>query len=560
MTDHQPVKDSVDPGVPQPELDSAQPDAGAAGLTIAQPDAAEPVAAQHPSSKSRRSPAPWTLRRRLVVAVVGLLALVSIVIGLVSVAILRASLLQGLDQQLAAAADRSRSALEGGPRPSILGLVTPSAETILNGPAQPPGTLALVYDGTNVTAGYTTQHGDIQDLTTAQAKTLAQNASPAGPVSIDMGPGLGDYRVVATATRTGTAYLIGLPLATVDGTATQLGLIIAVVSLAGVLGVAAIAAWIVRLALRPLQRVTETAGRVSELALDRGEVSLVERVPAEDTDPRTEVGRVGSALNRMLDHIDLALEARQASERKVRQFVSDASHELRTPLASIRGYSELTRRSGHDLPPDTVHALSRIESESVRMTGLVEDLLLLARLDEGRELANDPVDLAPLLIDTTSDAHAAGPDHTWHLDLPEEPVQVEGDTARLHQVFANLLTNARLHTPAGTEVTVALRSEPAGENAAGENGAGENPARAVVTVTDDGPGIPRDLQSTLFERFARGDSSRFRGAGSSTGLGLAIARAVVTAHHGEIDVESRPGFTEFSVTLPLASASVAPPA
>lgn len=503
-------------------------------------------AADDDADRASRRRAPWTLRRRLVLAVVGLLALVSVVIGLVSVAILRASLLDELDQQLSAAADRSRSALEAGPQPGALGLTSPSAETILNGPAQPPGTLALVYDGTNVTAGYTTEHGEIRRLTSAQARILAEHASPAGPVTIDMGPDLGDYRVVATSTRTGTAYLIGLPLAPVDSTAAQLGLIIAVVSLAGVILVAALAAWIVQLALRPLQRVTETAARVSELPLDRGEVSLVDRVPEQDTDPRTEVGRVGSALNRMLDHIDVALETRQASERKVRQFVSDASHELRTPLASIRGYSELTRRSGHDLPPDTAHALSRIESESVRMTGLVEDLLLLARLDEGRELTAEPVDLAPLLIDTVSDAHAAGPDHTWHLDLPEEPVQIVGDSARLHQAFANLLTNARVHTPPGTRVTVALRTAP---------GAGQDAGRALVTVTDDGPGIPEELQVTLFERFARGDSSRFRGAGSSTGLGLAIARAVVTAHHGTIDVESRPGYTRFTVTLPLASAS-----
>ncbi|MGO4689828.1 sensor histidine kinase [Glaciibacter sp. 2TAF33] len=541
----EPARESSEPGTPAPESSepgTPAPESREPGTLVPASRPPEPAPSAAPAATRR---APWTLRRRLVLAVVGLLALVSIVIGMVSVAILRASLLDELDQQLSAAADRSRSALEGGPRPGALGLTTPSAETILNGPAQPPGTLALVYDGTTVTAGYTTQHGEIRQLTSAQASILAEHASPNGPVTIEMGSDLGSYRVVATSTRTGTAYLIGLPLATVDSTAAQLGLIIGVVSLAGVILVAALAAWIVRLALRPLQRVTDTAARVSELPLDRGEVSLVDRVPEQDTDPRTEVGRVGSALNRMLDHVDIALETRQASERKVRQFVSDASHELRTPLASIRGYSELTRRSGHDLPPDTVHALSRIESESVRMTGLVEDLLLLARLDEGRELSAEAVDLAPLIIDTVSDAHAAGPDHVWHLELPEEPVQIVGDAARLHQVFANLLTNARVHTPAGTRVTVALASEP---------GAGD-PGLARITVTDDGPGIPDELQTTLFERFARGDSSRFRGAGSSTGLGLAIARAVVTAHHGSIDVESRPGYTRFTVTLPLASAS-----
>jgi two-component system OmpR family sensor kinase len=238
----------------------------------------------------------------------------------------------------------------------------------------------------------------------------------------------------------------------------------------------------------------------------------------------------------MLDHVDLALETRNASENKIRRFVADASHELRTPLASIRGYAELTRRSGQELPADAIHSLDRIESESIRMTGLVEDLLLLARLDEGRELEREPVDLTRMLVDVVSDAHAAGPDHVWTLDLPEEPVQLVGDAPRLHQVFANLLANARLHTDPGATVTVALSSSP---------------DETVVTVTDDGPGIPEALQSTLFERFARGDSSRYRGTGS-TGLGLAIVRAVVAAHRGEITVESRPGFTRFRVALPLS--------
>lgn len=497
---------------------------------------ATPFAAENARAATARDRVPWTLRRRLVLSVVGLLALVSVIIGLVSVTILRASLQDQLDQQLNSAVARSRSVLEGGPgRPGILALTAPSVADILNGPAQPPGTLALVFDGATITAAYTDDSGAIQQLTTPQVQDLVDGANQSEPVTIDLGGNVGSYRVVTATTRTGIAYLIGLPLATVNSTAATLGWTIAFVSLAGVLAVAALAAWIVQLALRPLKRVTETAMRVSELPLDRGEVALVERVPTSDTDPRTEVGRVGSALNRMLDHVDLALETRQASEAKVRQFVADASHELRTPLASIRGYSELTRRSGQALPPDTVHALDRIESESVRMTGLVEDLLLLARLDEGRELERAPVDLTMLLVDAISDAHAAGRDHQWELDLPDEPVEVVGDAHRLHQVIANLLTNARVHTPAGTTVTAALAVSD---------------GNAIVTVTDDGPGIPESLQPTLFERFARGDSSRFRGTGS-TGLGLAIARAVVTAHRGEITLESRPGFTRFTVTLPL---------
>jgi two-component system OmpR family sensor kinase len=227
--------------------------------------------------------------------------------------------------------------------------------------------------------------------------------------------------------------------------------------------------------------------------------------------------------------------AREASENKVRQFVADASHELRTPLASIRGYSELTRRGGHELPDDVVRALGRIESESIRMTSLVEDLLLLARLDAGRELVLSEVDLVPVVADAVADAHAAGPDHEWRLDAPPEPVVVLGDGGRLHQVVGNLLANARTHTPEGTHVEVRLAVE------------GDD---AVVTVADDGPGIPDDLRPVLFERFARGDNSRSRHTGS-TGLGLAIVAAVVDAHQGSVEVESRPGDTRFTVRLPL---------
>jgi two-component system OmpR family sensor kinase len=238
----------------------------------------------------------------------------------------------------------------------------------------------------------------------------------------------------------------------------------------------------------------------------------------------------------MLGHIASALSAREASEKKVRTFVADASHELRTPLASIRGYAELTRRGGHDLPDDVVHAMARIESESVRMTSLVEDLLLLARLDDGRSLEELPVDISALLADAVSDAHAAGQDHHWNLDLPSEPVIVTGDAARLHQVFVNLLANARVHTPAGTKVDVSATVED---------------EIAEVRIADDGPGIDPAIVANVFERFARGDSSRSRAAGS-TGLGLAIVEAVVSAHLGTVALTSKAGATVFTVRLPVA--------
>jgi two-component system OmpR family sensor kinase len=299
---------------------------------------------------------------------------------------------------------------------------------------------------------------------------------------------------------------------------------------------------IIRRQLEPLSRVSAAARQVADLDLDRGEVQLP--TPIVKVDPaaaHTEVGQLGSALNRMLDRIAGALSARHASETRVRQFVADASHELRTPLAAIRGYTELAQRKRVDVPDDVAHAMSRVESETERMTQLVEDMLLLARLDTGRPLEREPVDLSRLVVDTVSDAHIAGPDHEWSLDLPDEPVVVSGDEARLHQVLANLLANARTHTPAGTSVTTSLAVDDAGGG-------------AVLTVADDGPGIPPWLQPEIFERFARGDTSRSR-RGGSTGLGLAIVAAVVRAHHGTIDVNSVPGKTEFVVTLPANSQS-----
>jgi two-component system OmpR family sensor kinase len=263
-------------------------------------------------------------------------------------------------------------------------------------------------------------------------------------------------------------------------------------------------------------------------------VALAERVPAGDTDPRTEVGQVGAALNTMIEHVAAALAARHASETQLRQFLADASHELRTPLAAIRGYAELAGRSTDPLPSDVAHALRRVSSQTERMTSLVEDMLLLARLDAGRPLAREEVDVSQLVVDAVSDAHATVPDHRWRLALPDEAITVTGDSARLSQVLANLLANAGNHTPPDTTVRAELA-----------NGSDE----VVLTVLDDGPGIPPELLPRVFARFARGDSSRSRAAGS-TGLGLAIAHAVVVAHGGTISVESKPGRTAFTVRLP----------
>jgi len=278
-----------------------------------------------------------------------------------------------------------------------------------------------------------------------------------------------------------------------------------------------------------------------------------------DSDPRTEVGRVGAAFNRMLFHVERALGRRAASEARLRRFAADASHELRTPLSAIRGYAELALRHPGPVPEDVTHALQRVQSESDRMTVLVDDLLLLARLDAGRPLEREPVDLSRLAIETTSDARVARGDHRWRLELPDEPVLVEGDEHRLHQVLANLLSNAGKHTPPGSTVSVALTLGDASTGAppgaaALQRGVVPLGPRVELSITDDGPGIPPELLPELFERFTRGDTGRARdasAAGKSTGLGLAIVDAVVAAHGGSIAVTSRPGITRFAIFLPL---------
>ena len=288
-----------------------------------------------------------------------------------------------------------------------------------------------------------------------------------------------------------------------------------------------------------------TATRVTELPLASGQVTLPDRVP--DANPRTEVGQVGAAFNRMLGHVEAALARRAASEARLRRFAADASHELRTPLAAIRGYAELALRHPGPVPGEIEHALRRVESESARMSVLVDELLLLAQLDAGRPLAQEPVDLTRLAIDATSDARVAAPTHRWLLELPDEPVQVRGDEHRLHQVLANLMSNAAQHTPPGTTVTVTLTTT---------NGSPGSPGDVQLSVTDNGPGIPPDLQPTLFERFVRGDTARTHQAGqaASTGLGLAIVDAVTTAHGGTVHLDSQPGTTRFTITLPQLGA------
>ncbi|HEY4793209.1 MAG TPA: HAMP domain-containing sensor histidine kinase [Mycobacterium sp.] len=483
----------------------------------------------------------WSLRFRLLVGQVVVLAVVCIGIGAATELALYRYLVAQLDTQLRDASQRSvriigepptapwRHHQRAFPRPG-------PGPVFLDAPGQPVGMVAAVISpGGAMEAGYLTTAGGRAGLTDAARAELRALPVDRPPVTINV-DGLGRYRVVAAfARRSGDVVITGLSMSDVDATMIRVLLIFGVVTVIAVAAATTAGIVIIRRALAPLRRVAQTAGEVVDLSLDRGEVALPMRVLESDANPRTEVGQLGSALNRMLDHIAAALSTRQASETRVRQFVADASHELRTPLAAIRGYTELAQRVGDDTDA-VAHAMSRVQSETERMTHLVEDLLLLARLDSGRPLERESVDLSRVAVDAVSDAHVAGPDHQWDLDLPEEPVIVLGDAARLHQVLTNLLANARVHTSPGTVVTTRLESDG---------------THAALSVCDNGPGIPEQLQSEVFERFARGDTSRSR-KGGSTGLGLAIVSAVVKAHSGTITLYSTPGHTEFTVRLQLA--------
>ena len=474
---------------------------------------------------------PHSLRARLVATVLVLLAVTLSVIGVATTLALRQFLYGRLDREVVEANSRFVAVQTGHFTPPQ-GFPAGLPRDFL-GPVQGPRTIgATIRDGVVQRAEVSNRGGGSSPVPDVDDAALLAVPVGDGPTSVDLS--IGNYRMVATQYGD-TVYLIGQPA---GGAQDVIGRLVVVEVIAigiALLGGGIAGAVLVRRELRPLERVADTAAKVSALPLDRGEVELAERV--HDVDPRTEVGQVAIALNQMLDNVGGALEARQDSETGLRQFIADASHELRTPLAAIRGYAELTRRA--PLAPDAEYSMARISSQTERMTALVEDLLLLARLDAGRPLERGSVDLTRLVLDGVNDAYAAGMDHRWQLDLPDEPVVVPGDASRLTQVLTNLLANARTHTPTGATVTVGLTRSHGG---------------ALLTVVDDGPGIAEDLLPHVFERFARGSVGRSRHSGS-TGLGLSIVDAVVAAHGGTVAVHSRPRRTEFAVWLPADGAA-----
>ena len=421
----------------------------------------------------------------------------------------------------------------------------------LRGPGSAEGQLQLIKDDDEIVSGVVKQFDVVELDSAAQQQILSLRCDGHGHnVSL---PNLGSFRVMCGQSESRT-LVVGLSLAANNSTLIMLVALEGVIALVVIAGATFIGRKWIRREMLPLGEVAATARSIGTKDLiATPTVEDFQRVDYSIAQPGDEVGDVGYALNTMIDNVETALQARAESEQRLRQFVADASHELRTPLASIQGYTQLLQKGS----ADEELALARIASESARMSGLVEDLLLLARLDAGRELASDPVDLIPLAIDAVSDAHAAGPDHEWVLDLPqfddedEDCVSctVAGDESALRQVFANLVNNARIHTPAGTRVKVGVQVIGGGASA---------PGFVRMSVADDGPGIPPELRATVFDRFVRGDTSRSRQGKGSSGLGLSIVSSIAEALGGRVDVdtlcegEGKPGEhgTTFSVILP----------
>ncbi|MDO4916104.1 MAG: HAMP domain-containing sensor histidine kinase [Rothia sp. (in: high G+C Gram-positive bacteria)] len=503
---------------------------------------ASEIAHQKPQTWFASAP---RLRTILTAILVGMLGIACLIVGLSSFLTLKNSLEAQMGGRLDEASHRalkfkpanasdtqnSTQNAPSGPCEEQQGL------TPLDAPGQSAGTLSLcIQDNKVVFSGVLDDEGTSQSLSASDIAQLQNVAVDAEPQEVKLDAG--DYLVVSHKSLDNQQITVvtGLPLKDMKHTLTTLGVVmiggsLVVMLIAGLLG-----SLIIRRTMKPLERVSAVATNVAQSNLETQTLSHTERVSAEDSNPRSEVGAVGFALNQMLDNVQSALEARQRTEEQMRVFVADASHELRTPLAAIKGYSDLMRWT-ENLTESGEQSMSRIDSQTERMSKLVEDLLLLARLGEGKKPVMEEVDLTELLIENVSDLQVAAADHVWQLELPDEPMEVRGDKGQLEQVLLNLLSNARKHTHPGTTVTAGLHLATNGYD-------------AVMTVRDNGQGIAPDFIDRIFDRFTRADQAR-SGSTGTTGLGLPIVKAIVEAHGGSIIVNSEPGNTEFAVQLPL---------
>jgi two-component system OmpR family sensor kinase len=479
-----------------------------------------------------------SLRARLLIVTVGLVTLGLLIADVVTYRALASSLLERVDEQLAQVTQAAVQTFGSPPD----GFPMPDGPPPGTGYGPPPGSYAAVLDG----SGTVVAHRSF-DYQTGQEEQAPIPQLPAGlPGSTSGGTGTttftatsqdGDtrFRVQAIELRPSAGTLVvAVPLTEMRETLGRLLAIEALVTIgvaltAGVLGLV-----LVKVGLRPLETMGETAGAIAAGDLSR-------RV--EPADDATEIGKLGTSLNAMLGQIEAAFDERRASEERLRRFVGDASHELRTPITSIRGYAELFRRGASTRPDDLARSMFRIEAEAERMGVLVDDLLLLARLDQGRPLERKEVDLASVVTDAVDAAKAIDRERVLDADLPG-PVLVIGDAGRLRQVIDNLLENARVHTPAGTPTHVTLGSDTVGG--------------ALLTVADEGPGMDPEVSAKAFERFYRGDPARARTTGGA-GLGLAIVAAIVESHGGTVRVLDTDVGATIEVRFPHEEALPPPP-
>ena len=507
-----------------------------------------------------------SLRARLVIGMVTLAAVGLLVLGAVTYGALR-------DFELNRVDDQASSAVEAAVRELVhQNVITGADAAAVGGGGPAAGTPLLPAGGRRKPGGPGSLGSDDGDgggrRDPAPSGTYAQQVNAAGdvvggtflnvsteetaltvpklPTGLERGnrstisSGGRRYRIYAAATPrlAGQTTVVAVPFTEADATLDQLLLVEGLVIAAVLAALGGAVWWIVRLGLRPLDRIGTTAGAIAAGDLGR-------RV--EPAEPRTEVGRLGLALNAMLARLEEAFAERRASEERLRRFLADASHELRTPLASIRGYAELFRIGAAREGPEMDKAMSRIEAEAARMGVLVEDLLALARLDEVRDQRRERVDLAQLAADAVDDARAVAPDREITISSGDgaggpAPVELDGDPGQLRQVLSNLMRNALVHTPAGTPIAVSVA---------------RNGSDARLEVRDHGPGLPTGDPAELFERFWRADPGRGRGR-AGAGLGLSIVAAIVSAHGGRAEAANAAGGgARFTVTLPLLTAHAA---